>query len=468
MDVSTSEKMWKLALSHAEECIKLRPGWIKGLNRKSDAISALNTIRNYAALNASGDRLRKTFENLSVDQKQNKSNTANGGEEKRGDVKLLGDEAFKRGDFDSALRHYSKALSEAKHPKAKVLSNRSACYAKLGRWVDSLKDAQQALQLSPKWAKAWTRVGCAMQGLGNLLDAYCVLCKGLGVCSEGREQIQQSMLELLALIPTMDTHVSLSSSQSSRCFQRFKMDSTFSRHKTRIFCISDVHIDQHGNLGWFKTLSNQNFKNDVLIIAGDIGDTMNAVRICLKEFRKRFRRVFMCPGNHDLWIRKDTSDAKIYPDSIAKLGAMHNVCQECDVDLGPAEVAEGLYVVPLFSWYNHTFDEKDPNPGALRFDSFCKWPPNMSYLQVWKYFLQLNKTRVEYDYKGSYSKRLGGPIHPSKSEDPFVFSFSHFLPRAELPYPWGVSEMAKAVGCKELDLQIQDIRSDIHVFGHSK
>ena len=77
MDVSTSEKMWKLALSHAEECIKLRPGWIKGLNRKSDAISALNTIRNYAALNASGDRLRKTFENLSVDQKQNKSKRGN-------------------------------------------------------------------------------------------------------------------------------------------------------------------------------------------------------------------------------------------------------------------------------------------------------------------------------------------------------------------------------------------------------
>ena len=55
---------------------------------------------------------------------------------------------------------------------------------------------------------------------------------------------------------------------------------------------------------------------------------MNAIKICLKEFKKRFRRVFFTPGNHDLWIRKDTSDAKIYPDSIAKLAAMHNVCQE--------------------------------------------------------------------------------------------------------------------------------------------
>ena len=197
------------------------------------------------------------------------------------------------------------------------------------------------------------------------------------------------MARLLPLIPLRDTHMSLQA-RGGRCAQRYAMDANFSRRETRIFCISDVHIDQHGNLGWFKTLSNQNFQNDVLLIAGesphsiseitntmqlpvhsltsstlpcaglgdtwqsfshstnsrahspkkgDIGDTMNAVQICLKEFRKRFRRVFLIPGNHDLWIRKDTNDAKVYPDSIAKLGAMHNVARDCGCDLGPAEVS---------------------------------------------------------------------------------------------------------------------------------
>ena len=39
---------------------------------------------------------------------------------------------------------------------------------------------------------------------------------------------------------------------------------------------------------------------------------------------------------------------------------MHNICQELGVDMGPAEVAKGIFIVPLFSWYNHQFDEKHP------------------------------------------------------------------------------------------------------------
>merc|ERR1711934_790655 len=90
-----------------------------------------------------------------------------------------------------------------------------------------------------------------------------------------------------------------------------------------------------------------------------------------------------------------------------------------------------------------------------RYDSFCKWPESSGgHLHIWKYMLQLNKTRVDRQYK--------------KKKDDYVFTMSHFLPRAELPYPWGVTEMAKAVGCKELDLQVQAIKSDVHVLGDEK
>mmetsp|Transcript_3134 Transcript_3134/g.7692 ORF Transcript_3134/g.7692 Transcript_3134/m.7692 type:complete len:195 (+) Transcript_3134:186-770(+) len=130
---------------------------------------------------------------------------------------------------------------------------------------------------------------------------------------------------------------------------------------------------------------------------------------------------------------------------------MVNVCQDLGVDMGPAQVAKGVFVVPLYSWYNYLWDEADPNPGGLRYDSFCRWP--MDDLDVWQYMLKLNHGRVQYPYK--------------KDPDAVVLSLSHFLPRAELPYPWGVAEMAKAVGCKELDLQVQRIGSDVHVFGHT-
>lgn len=71
----------------------------------------------------------------------------------------------------------------------------------------------------------------------------------------------------------------------------------------------------------------------------------------LRALKQKFRRVFFIPGNHDLWIRPGIED-KEYPDSICKLMAMMNVFDEIGVEMGPAEVAKGLYVVPLYSWYN--------------------------------------------------------------------------------------------------------------------
>merc|ERR1712078_443438 len=125
------------------------------------------------------------------------------------------------------------------------------------------------------------------------------------------------------------------------------------------------------------------------------------------------------------------------------------------VDTAPAEVAEGLFVVPLYSWYNAEFDERDPRPGRLRHDSFCRFP--FTDESVWDFFLRLNHTRAG---PGTRFKRAPGD---------HVFTCSHFLPRAELPVPWGGAsrDLAKAMGCKELDLQVQEVEADVHVFGHS-
>lgn len=41
-----------------------------------------------------------------------------------------------------------------------------------------------------------------------------------------------------------------------------------------------------------------------------------------------------------------------------------DICDEIDVDMGPAEVAKDVFIVPLFSWYSCTFDEANPFPGG--------------------------------------------------------------------------------------------------------
>ena len=126
-----------------------------------------------------------------------------------------------------------------------------------------------------------------MEGLGNVLDAYCVYCKGLGQCEEALE-LWRAAASLLPRVPITDTHVSLR--PGTRAMERFKMDSTFPRNRTRVFAISDVHIDQHGNVGWVKGLSEENFKNDVRLL----------VRTECKEMYKELCQQNGDPSHHRL------------------------------------------------------------------------------------------------------------------------------------------------------------------------
>ena len=65
--------------------------------------------------------------------------------------KALGNEQFKVGNYDQAIVHFSKAIDlGATHV---LYSNRSACYAGLGKWDEALKDAESCIEKSPTWAK---------------------------------------------------------------------------------------------------------------------------------------------------------------------------------------------------------------------------------------------------------------------------------------------------------------------------
>merc|ERR1711920_1018554 len=169
--------------------------------------------------------------------------------------------------------------------------------------------------------------------------------------------------------------------------------------------------------------------------------------MCLRYLRQKFRRVFFTPGNHDLWIH--TIEENEIPDSISKLFRVLQVCDEIDVDVFPAAVCEGVFVVPLFSWYNADFDEEDPWASTFYdFDKFAKWPMDKDNY-VWRYMLYLNRRFLELPYPGT------------------VITFSHFLPRRELPYWTHITGLVKAVGCPQLDPQVRQVQSQCHVFGHS-
>jgi len=152
------------------------------------------------------------------------------------------------------------------------------------------------------------------------------------------------------------------------------------------------------------------------------------------------------PGNHEMWIHP--SEQKKFPDSFSKLWSILQACDDLDIDVGPAAVSTGVFVVPLFSWYTATFDVKDPFPNPqLEENKYCKWPIDAEH-QVWRYMLALNRVNLE------------RPYHDN------VITFSHFAPRTSCPVHSG-KQLEKLSGCPELDEQVREARSVMHIYGHT-
>lgn len=86
--------------------------------------------------------------------------------------------AFSAGDFSTAVRHFSTAMSVG--PSNYLLySNRSAAYARLHKYSEALADAEKAVKIKPDWSKGYCRLGAAHLGLGQLDEAVTAYKKGL-------------------------------------------------------------------------------------------------------------------------------------------------------------------------------------------------------------------------------------------------------------------------------------------------
>jgi len=73
----------------------------------------------------------------------------------------------------------------------------------------------------------------------------------------------------------------------------------------RVFVVSDLHTDYDENLKWVESLSSVDYKDDVLLVAGDVAETYNMFFVTMSLLRERFEHVFYVPGNHDLWCRRE-------------------------------------------------------------------------------------------------------------------------------------------------------------------
>jgi predicted phosphodiesterase len=215
---------------------------------------------------------------------------------------------------------------------------------------------------------------------------------------------------------------------------------------TRLIAISDLHTDFGENRLLLEQLPDGWYQDDVLIVAGDISDQYARIGSTLSLLRAKFREVFYVPGNHELWVRKEPYT------SAEKFLKIQELCAALGIHTQPAKV-EGVWIVPLLSWYQASFDAEDK--GEVRMLNgwadfhCCRWPIEAE--EVAEFFLAMNRPSL-------------------KSYDGPVISFSHFLPRRELLPATDrlrFKGLPKVAGCRGLDEQIRHLRSCIHIFGHS-
>lgn len=214
----------------------------------------------------------------------------------------------------------------------------------------------------------------------------------------------------------------------------------------RIFAISDLHADFRENRALLDRIPAGAYRDDALIVAGDIADRLAVVEETLGFLKERFREVFFVPGNHELWVRGDPRD------SVEKFHAVLEACDRLGVRTRPARIA-GRWVVPLFSWYHDSFDHTGRGVreelDAWSDFYFCRWPAEVGRPD--EFFAALNERHL-------------------RPYDAPVITFSHFVPRPELvPDPrWlGFKGLPKVAGSLLIEDQIRRAGSTLHVFGHS-
>jgi predicted phosphodiesterase len=246
-----------------------------------------------------------------------------------------------------------------------------------------------------------------------------------------------------------------------------------SKPRTRVFALSDLHVDYQENMAWIQALSPGEYRNDALILAGDVSHDLHKLQAALAALRARFAQVFFVPGNHELWVRQQECT-----DSMAKFWRVLELCTALGVRTSPGKVGTagghmGVWVVPLFAWYVQPEEGSDslfvPIAGEdatleMWADNYLTtWPPFGQGCTVAEAFLRLNETHVHRPY------------------DAPVISFSHFVPRTELIYrtapesaaagralrdPHPRFNFSRIAGSKGLEAQIRQLGSMMHVYGH--
>lgn len=130
--------------------------------------------------------------------------------------------------------------------------------------------------------------------------------------------------------------------------------------RMRVWAVSDIHTDYADNLEWLRQLTSSDgsavgggaasgggssdagsFKQDALLLAGDISDSLETLTKTLEMCVAAFGHVFFTPGNHGAPRRRGGLPACGRPAGRPGEEGGSQLCPECRCGLRPAGCLAG-------------------------------------------------------------------------------------------------------------------------------
>jgi len=235
---------------------------------------------------------------------------------------------------------------------------------------------------------------------------------------------------------------------------------------------SDLHSDMGTNMTHLKSLPV--CKETVLLLAGDVATKIDTIESSLRLLQEKYGAVFYVPGNHELWVNKEDGITSIH-----KFMMILELCEKLGVHTRPAFVSKTCAVCPLFTWYKDNLlgNQFNREMANIAFDIQTMWPWDLTgrgdthdaqQHEIADFFHKLNERRLKIAPREAIDAHQavgGGELTKDNPDSLRVIGMSHFLPRHEV-YP-GPRRLIGVMGCAEIEQQIREIGTSIHIFGHS-
>jgi len=228
----------------------------------------------------------------------------------------------------------------------------------------------------------------------------------------------------------------------------------------RLFALSDLHVDYETNVRWMDGLSKSDYRDDVLILAGDLTDRLPLLKRSLEAFAERFKKVLYVPGNHDLWVIRDDRGKH----SLQKFDEVLAAANECGVSMRTHR-EPGLAIVPMLGWYDYSFGRPSDELRAVWMDfRACRWPEGFDPERIAAYFDARNDEDLAIEAASNEA------ASNQRATDSKVITFSHFLPRIDV-MPWYIPGASRGLypilGSTRIETRLRRLGSSLHVYGHS-